>query len=100
MKKLLFAIILLVSGNMCYGNEWVPYVYHSPIVVNNQIPVIQNYPVVPAPVQYYVPIAPVTFYYVPVTTYQNVLVEQKLWCFHKKYTIASVPQTIYVPVKY
>jgi hypothetical protein len=94
MKKILAGIFFFVVSGVACGNEgWVPYVYRPPIVVQ-PAPIVQNFQLV----QYYnVPIVP---QYVPVTTYQDVLVEHKVWCFHKRYEIVRIPQTVYVPVKY
>jgi hypothetical protein len=71
----------------------MPYVYQAPVV-------IQQAPVVP---YYYVPMVtmvPVAPQYVPVTLYQNVLVERRCWTLLKKTEVVSVPQTVYVPVRY
>jgi hypothetical protein len=90
MKKILAGILLIFATSCAYGDEWVPYVYRPPV---QQIQVVQNFQMVP----YYVP---VVVSYVPVTVYQNVLVEHKIWCLHKRYEIVNIPQTVYVPVKY
>lgn len=100
MKRLLVGIFLSFAGLSAYGDEgWGPYTYRSPIMVQ-QAPVVQNfqlvqnYYAVPSPVAIMVP------QYVPVTTYQDMLVEHKVWCFYKRYEIVRVPQTVYIPVKY
>lgn len=93
MKKLLVGMLLFVCGGVAMGDEgWGPYVYNPP-VISQPVQVVQNIQFVP----YYVMVTP---QYVPVTTYQNILVEHKVWCFHKRYEIVRVPQTVYVPVKY
>jgi hypothetical protein len=98
MKKILAGILLFVAGNVALGDEgWVPYVYHPPVVVQ-QVPAA-----VAAPYYYYVPVVtmvPVVPQYVPVTSYQNVLVERRYHCFFKRYEVLSVPQTVYVPNRY
>jgi hypothetical protein len=43
---------------------------------------------------------PVVPQYLPVTTYQNVVVERRYHCFFKRYEVVSVPQTLYVPYRY
>jgi hypothetical protein len=99
MKKLLVGLLMSVAGMNAHGGEWVPYVYHSPIV-SQQAPVVQNFQVI----QYYyaptVTMAPTVPLFVPVTTYQNVLVERRYHCFFKRYEVLSVPQTLYVPNRY
>ena len=98
MKKILAGILLFVAGNVALGDEgWVPYVYYPPVVVQ-QVPMA-----VAAPYYYYVPVVtmvPVVPQYVPVTSYQNVLVERRYHCFFKRYEVLSVPQTVYVPNRY
>lgn len=100
MKSLLLAVVLTVAGTSADGDEgWGPYIHQSPVMVQ-QTPVIQNFQLVQ---NYYgspSPMVPVATQYLPVTTYQNILVEHKVWCFHKRYEIVRVPQTVYVPVKY
>lgn len=102
MKKLLAIVFLLVaglSGNV-YGDEgWGPYVYLAPVLVQ-PAPIVQMVPcyyIIPVPVVAMVPLAP---QYFPVTTYQNVLVERRYRCFFKRYEVLSVPQTVYVPIRY
>lgn len=96
MKKLLAGMVLFVVGycGSAYGDEgWVPYVYRPPVVVQ-PAPIVQNFQLI----QYYnIPMVP---QYAPVTTYQDILIEHKVWCFHKRYEVVRVPQTVYVPVKY
>ena len=86
MKKLLAGLLMSVAGASAHGGEWMPYVYQAPVV-------IQQAPVVP---YYYVPMVTM----VPVTLYQNVLVERRCWTLLKKTEVVSVPQTVYVPVRY
>jgi hypothetical protein len=100
MKRLLLAVMLCFAGINANGDEgWGPYVYQSPIVAQ-QAPIVQNfqlvrnYYAVPSPVAIMVP------QYVPVTTYQNVLVERRYHCLFKRYEVVSVPQTLYVPIRY
>jgi len=95
MKKLLAATFLFCAGccGSVYGDEgWVPYVYRAPIV-NQQAPAIQYY----APA---VTIAPSVPLFVPVTSYQNILVERRYCCFFKRIEVVSVPQTFLVPIRY
>jgi hypothetical protein len=102
MKKLCALVFLLVAGlgGNVYGDDgWGPYVYRSPVLVQ-PAPIVQMVPyyhVVPVPVVVMVPLAP---QYFPVTTYQNVLVERRYHCFLKRYEVVSVPQTVYVPIRY
>jgi hypothetical protein len=74
------------------ANEWVPYNPQriQPIV---QLPVIQQYPVVAVPI-----IVPLMIPYVPVVTYDSILVEQKQWCLFKRYEWVQVPRVHYVPM--
>jgi len=102
MKNLCAIVFLFVaglSGNV-YGDEgWGPSVYRAPVMVQ-QAPILQMVPyyyVVPVPVVVMAQPAP---QYVPVTVYQNVLVERRYHCFFKKYEVLSVPQTVYVPIRY
>jgi hypothetical protein len=100
MKRLLLAVMLCFAGMRANGDEgWGPYTYKSPIVAQ-QAPIVQNfqlvqnYYAVPSPVEIMVP------QYVPVTIYQNVLVERRYHCFFKRIEVLSVPQTLYVPYRY
>jgi len=100
MKRLLLVVVLCFAGINAYGDEgWGPYVYQSPVAVQ-QAPVVQNfqlvqnYYTVPSPVAIMVP------QYVPVTTYQNVVVERRYCCFFKRIEVLSAPQTLYVPYRY
>jgi hypothetical protein len=102
MKKLLAAGFLFCAGccGNVYGDEgWGPYVYRAPIV-SQQAPVVQNFQMI----QYYyapaVTMAPSVPLFVPVTSYQNILVERRYCCFFKRIEVVSVPQTLYVPIKY
>jgi hypothetical protein len=100
MKKLLAAGFLFCAG--CCGNAhgdegWGPYIHRSPVMVQ-QVPTA-----VVAPYYYVVPMVtmvPVVPQYLPVTTYQNVLVERRYHCFFKRYEVLTVPQTVYVPNRY
>lgn len=102
MKKILVAGFLFCAGycgNVNGDEGWVPYVYRPPVMVQ-QAPIVQMVPyyyAVPVPVAVMVPLAP---QYVPVTSYQNVLVERRYHCFFKRYEMVSVPQTVYVPNRY
>jgi hypothetical protein len=99
MKSLLLASVLCVAGlsGDIYGDDgWGPYVYRPPVLV-------QQAPVVPIAPYYYVPVVTMVPYvpqYVPVTSYQNVLVERRYSCFFKRYEVLTVPQTVYVPTRY
>lgn len=101
MKKLLAGLLMSVAGISAHGDEgWGPYVYQAPIV-SQQAPMVQNFQAI----QYYAPvvmIAPSVPLFVPVTTYQNILVERRYHyhCFFKRYEVLSVPQTLYVPIRY
>jgi hypothetical protein len=101
MKKLLAAGFLFFAGccGNIYGDEgWGPSVYRAPIV-SQQAPVVQNFQMI----QHYAPtvlVAPVVHYFVPVTVYQNILVERRYTCFFKRIEVVSAPQTLYVPIKY
>jgi hypothetical protein len=102
MKKLLAAAFLFCAGycgNVNGDEGWGPYVYQAPIV-SQQAPVVQNFQMI----QYYyaptVTMAPSVPVFVPVTSYQNVLVERRYCCFLKRIEVMSVPQTLYVPIKY
>jgi hypothetical protein len=98
MKKLCAIVFLFVAGlgGNVYGDEgWGPYVYRPPAMVQSA-PIVHYY-VIPVPVVTMVPLAP---QYVPVTTYQNILVERRYHCFFKRYEVLSVPQTVYVPNRY
>lgn len=98
MKKILAGMLLFVAGNVAVGDEgWGPYVHQSPVAVQ-QAPVVQM-----VPYHYYVPVVTMVPYvpqYVPVTSYQNVLVERRYCCFFKRYEVLTVPQTVYVPNRY
>lgn len=100
MKKILAGILLFVAGlrGNVYGNEWGPYVYQAPMV-SQVVTVVPQVPVI----QYYVPVVamvPLVPQYIPVTSYQNVLMERRYHCFFKRYEMVTVPQTVYVPIKY
>jgi hypothetical protein len=96
--KTLYAgmIFLFLSISNVNGNEWVPYnpqrtqPIASPVV---QLPMIQQYPVIAVPV-----IVPLMVPYVPVVTYDSILVEQKQWCLFKRYEWVQVPRVHYVPM--
>jgi hypothetical protein len=101
MKKLCVIVFLFVAGlsGDIYGDEgWGPYAYQSPIV-SQQAPVVQHFQMI----QYYAPtvtMAPAVPLFVPVTSYQNILVERRYCCFFKKYEVVTLPQTVYVPNRY
>lgn len=97
MKKLLVGMIFLfLTMSSINANEWVPYnpqrtqAVASPVV---QLPMIQQYPVVAVPV-----IVPLMVPYVPVVTYDSILVEQSQWCLFKRYEWVRVPRVQYVPM--
>ena len=78
------------------ANEWVPYdTYRVPRVSSPvvQLPMIQQYPVIAVPV-----IVPLMVPYVPVVTYDSILVEQNQWCLFKRYEWVRVPRVHYVPM--
>ena len=77
MRIVLGAILCLMCSS-AFCQEWIPYVPPNPVVVQAVVP-------------------PVVLNYVPVVTYQNVLVERGLWCFHKRYENVVVPKIQYVP---
>ena len=89
-------IFLFLSMSSVNANEWVPYnVYRTqgvatPIV---QLPMIQQYPVVAVPV-----VVPLMVPYVPVVTYDSILVEQNQWCLFKRYEWVQMPRVHYVPM--
>lgn len=94
--KTLMVFCLMVCGSVSYGNEWVPYREYRPVApVAVQLPVIQQYPVVTVPV-----VVPLVVPYVPVVTYDSILVEHKQWCLFKRYEIVNVPRVSYIPVRY
>jgi hypothetical protein len=101
MKKLLAAAFLICAGccGSVNGDEgWGPYVYQPPISIQ-QAPAVQNFQMI----QYYAPtviMAPVVPLFVPVTSYQNVVVERRYCCFFKRYEVVTLPQTVYVPNRY
>jgi hypothetical protein len=98
MKKILAIMLLFVAGNVAVGDEgWGPSIYHPPVMVQQApaVMVAPYYYVVPA-----VTMVPVVPQYVPVTVYQNVLVERRYTCFFKRYEVLTVPQTVYVPNRY
>lgn len=87
---------LMACGSVSYANEWVPYREYRPVApVAVQLPVMQQYPVVAVPV-----VVPLVVPYVPVVTYDSILVEQKQWCLFKRYEIVNVPRVSYIPVRY
>jgi hypothetical protein len=92
--KILYAgmIFLFLSISNVNANEWVPYIPQriQPVV---QLPMIQQYPIVAVPV-----IVPLMVPYVPVVTYDSILVEQNQWCLFKRYEWVQVPKIHYVPM--
>jgi hypothetical protein len=93
MKTMFLGLVLSCAGLTASGSEWIPYV-PNPVVQ----PVVMQQPVM---IQYvYVPVVPLVPQYVPVTSYQNVLVERRYHCFFKRIEVLSVPQTVYVPIRY
>jgi hypothetical protein len=100
MKRLLLVVMLCFAGISANGDEgWAPYIHQSPVMVQ-QAPIVQNFQLVQ---NYYAVPSPVTIMvpqYLPVTTYQNVVVERRYHCFFKRYEVVSVPQTLYVPIRY
>ncbi len=95
--KTLVVMLTMVCGSVCCANEWVPYTHRLPSapVSNMQLPVMTQYPVAPVYV-----VVPLVVPYVPVVTYDSVLVEQKQWCLFKRYEIINVPRVNYVPARY
>ena len=96
--KTLYAgmIFLFLSMSNVNANEWVPYdTYRVPRVSSPvvQLPMIQQYPVSAVPV-----IVPLMVPYVPVVTYDSILVEQNQWCLFKRYEWVRVPRVQYVPM--
>ena len=96
--KTLYAgmIFLFLSMSNVNANEWVPYdTYRVPRVSSPvvQLPMIQQYPVIAVPV-----IVPLMVPYVPVVTYDSILVEQNQWCLFKRYEWVRVPRVQYVPM--
>ena len=85
-------VILFLSMSNVNANEWVPYNAQriQPVV---QLPMIQQYPVIAVPV-----IVPLMVPYVPVVTYDSILVEQSQWCLFKRYEWVRVPRVHYVPM--
>jgi hypothetical protein len=93
MKTMFLGLVLSCAGLTANGSEWIPYVPNSVVQ-----PVVMQQPVM---IQYvYVPVVPPAPQYVPVTSYQNVLVERRYHCFFKRIEVLSVPQTVYVPIRY
>jgi hypothetical protein len=93
MKKLATMVVgIFLICSVSKGGEWGPYVYQAPLVP--QVPAVQY-----VPYTYYVP-STVMVPVVPVVSYQNVVVEHRCWHLLKRYEVVSVPQTIYVPVRY
>lgn len=95
--KMLLAFIVCVS--LCFdarANEWIPYRTFQPQI---SAPIQQQ-----APLQYPVPlttiVVPLYIPYVPVVTYDSIIVEHKQWCLFKRYEIINVPKVQYVPIKY
>lgn len=95
--KSILVCCLMICGSACFGNEWVPYAHRLPNVPvsNTQLPMIQQYPVAPVYV-----VIPLMVPYIPVVTYESILVEQKQWCLFKRYEIINVPRINYVPARY
>lgn len=92
--KTIAVLCLMVCGSVCCANEWVPYREYRPVApVAVQLPAIQQYPVVAVPV-----VVPLMVPYVPVVTYDSILVEQKQWCLFKRYEWVQVPRVQYVPM--
>lgn len=95
--KFLIVFLSVFCSSLCYGNEWVPYRQYP---VQNQLAPVQyvqypQYPAVLVPV-----VIPMSVYYVPVVTYQSVLVEHKQWCMFKRYEIVNLPKIDYLPVRF
>lgn len=94
--KTIAVLCLMACGSVCVANEWVPYREYRPVApVAVQLPAIQQYPVVAVPV-----VVPLMVPYVPVVTYDSILVEQKQWCLFKRYEIINRPTVTYVPIRY
>jgi hypothetical protein len=96
--KMLYAgmIFLFLSMSNTNANEWIPYnEYRTQVVATpvTQLPMIQQYPVIAVPV-----IVPLMVPYVPVVTYDSILVEQRQWCLFKRYEWVQVPRVHYIPM--
>lgn len=93
MNKFIVFVFCVLFCSVCVGNEWVPYRPYVPVVTQpiqpTQYPSFQ----VPVVVPLYVP-------YVPVVTYNSIIVEHKQWCLFKRYEIINVPKVQYVPIRY
>lgn len=93
MKNFILAILIMLICNQVHANEWIGAREIKPSMVYNQY----------GPYYYYssqtviVPVVP-RLEYVPVTTYQNVVVEKYTCCLIKRYEIVPVINTVYVPV--
>jgi hypothetical protein len=94
MLKLLSGLFVFALCSVSYGSDWMSYVPQQPMAVQ-QAPAIQY-----VPVYYPIIIAPAAPQLVPVTTYQNFVVERRCWTLLKRYEVVSVPQTVYVPIRY
>lgn len=92
MKNLVLGIFLVCClGSSSMAQEWVPYREYRPVApVAVQLPVIQQYPVIAVPL-----VVP----YVPVITYDSVLVEHKQWCLFKRYEWVQIPRIYYMPIR-
>jgi hypothetical protein len=91
MKKALFlaSLVLMMSyGQLSIGGEWVAA---NPIF--QKIEYVTYYYLVPTPV-----VVPIITQYVPVVTYENVMVQSGGCCFSKQYHMVTVPKVVYVPV--
>lgn len=94
--RTLLIVCLIICGSVCCADEWVPYI-PQPIVVPQplyQTPTPQ-YPAYPVAV-----VVPVMVPYVPVVTYQSVLVEHRQWCLFKRYETVTIPRITYLPARY
>lgn len=96
--KLLLAAVLMCASSVAYANEWVPYRSY-PVAPAAPIMPVQpqaiQYPSVAVPV-----VVPLWIPFVPVVTYDSVMVEHKQWCLFKRYEIVNVPRLHYVPIRY
>lgn len=99
MNKFLMCLVFVLCCSTAMGNEWTPYrassvVVHAPIQLQLQAQPVQ-YPITAIPV-----VVPLWVPFVPVVTYESVLVEHKQWCLFNRYEIVNIPKVQYVPAKY
>ena len=94
MKNILtLSLFLILWSSVVRADGWVACGEIRPTQ-----PVVQYVNMPPSVFLIAVPIPQV--YYVPVTTYQNIIIEKNYWCLSKRYEVVPVPQTVYVPYRY